>query len=207
MYNQSVMDIKCCCLRMESVGIPCDHILVVMLFLDMVEIPRCLVLDRWTKSAKDPVDGFVEGESEEVDALWACRYAALIAKCRKMCKLGSRTLKEFEDTRSVIDDHNEKLEAKGGGNEGQVEDETIGDQGDDMHVRNPTAVRTKGCGNTTSQQGGRGKRKRSMRCGICRGEGHNRTTCPMRKGLPAMRDGGAGPSHVQELEDHEMYDE
>jgi hypothetical protein len=38
---------------MESMGIPCEHIVGVMIYLNMVEIPFCLLLERWTKHAKD----------------------------------------------------------------------------------------------------------------------------------------------------------
>jgi hypothetical protein len=38
---------------MESIGIPCDHIVCVMVYLNMVEIPSSLVLDRWTKNTKE----------------------------------------------------------------------------------------------------------------------------------------------------------
>ncbi|RYR28951.1 hypothetical protein Ahy_B01g053180 [Arachis hypogaea] len=38
---------KCSCLRMESLGIPCDHIVAVLVHLEMTDIPDSLVLDRW----------------------------------------------------------------------------------------------------------------------------------------------------------------
>ncbi|RYR19112.1 hypothetical protein Ahy_B03g063799 [Arachis hypogaea] len=41
---------KCSCLRMESLGIPCDHIVAVLVHLEMTDIPDSLVLDRWSKS-------------------------------------------------------------------------------------------------------------------------------------------------------------
>jgi len=44
---------KCSCLRMESVGLPCDHIVCVMLYMDFEEILKSLVLARWTKFARE----------------------------------------------------------------------------------------------------------------------------------------------------------
>jgi len=51
------MEIKCSFLQMESMGIPCAHIVYVMVYLNMVEIPSCLVLDRWLKNANDSISG------------------------------------------------------------------------------------------------------------------------------------------------------
>jgi len=42
----------CSCLRMESFGLPCPHIIHLLFYLDFVEIPKFLGLDHWTKDAK-----------------------------------------------------------------------------------------------------------------------------------------------------------
>ncbi|XLR12348.1 hypothetical protein S83_040286 [Arachis hypogaea] len=51
---------KCSCLRMESFGILCDHIVAVLKYLEMTNILDSLVLDRWSKSAHSKVRTFVE---------------------------------------------------------------------------------------------------------------------------------------------------
>ncbi|RYR25227.1 hypothetical protein Ahy_B02g058877 [Arachis hypogaea] len=51
---------KCSCLRMESLGIPCDPIVAVLVHLEMTDIPDSLVLDHWSKSARSKVRAFVE---------------------------------------------------------------------------------------------------------------------------------------------------
>ncbi|XLT59716.1 hypothetical protein HN873_052320 [Arachis hypogaea] len=43
---------KCSCLRMESLGIPCDHIVALLVHLHFMEIPTILVLERWSKNAR-----------------------------------------------------------------------------------------------------------------------------------------------------------
>ncbi|XP_072058266.1 protein FAR1-RELATED SEQUENCE 12-like [Arachis hypogaea] len=43
---------NCTCMRMESFGIPCVHILAVCVRLDLVEIPESFMLRRWSKAAK-----------------------------------------------------------------------------------------------------------------------------------------------------------
>lgn len=42
-------------MRLESFGIPCEHLVLVMVFLNIVNLPNCVVYKRWTKAAKDTV--------------------------------------------------------------------------------------------------------------------------------------------------------
>nr|KYP34832.1 Protein FAR1-RELATED SEQUENCE 5 [Cajanus cajan] len=51
-FFPSTSELKCSCLKMESLGIPCDHIVGVMKYLHMTEMPKSLVLDRWAKNTK-----------------------------------------------------------------------------------------------------------------------------------------------------------
>ncbi|XP_057739781.1 protein FAR1-RELATED SEQUENCE 5-like [Arachis stenosperma] len=37
---------KCSCMRLESLGIPCDHVVAVLVHLDAIELPKSLILDR-----------------------------------------------------------------------------------------------------------------------------------------------------------------
>ncbi|XP_057428761.1 protein FAR1-RELATED SEQUENCE 5-like [Lotus japonicus] len=57
------------CERMESVGIPCDQIVSVMVHIEVVEIPKALVIDRWTINAKESIEVFGETEMKEWDKL------------------------------------------------------------------------------------------------------------------------------------------
>ncbi|KAL4365201.1 hypothetical protein AHAS_Ahas07G0082400 [Arachis hypogaea] len=47
------MEFNCSCMRMESFGIPCEHIVCVLVHQDIEEFPRSLVLPRWTKTTKE----------------------------------------------------------------------------------------------------------------------------------------------------------
>ncbi|XP_019460040.1 PREDICTED: protein FAR1-RELATED SEQUENCE 5-like [Lupinus angustifolius] len=44
----SNVDIKCSCRTMESFGISCNHLVCLLLILDMPQLPSCLVLEKWT---------------------------------------------------------------------------------------------------------------------------------------------------------------
>ncbi|XP_057452753.1 protein FAR1-RELATED SEQUENCE 5-like [Lotus japonicus] len=59
--SHETLQFKCSCFRMETFGIPCDHIVKVMVHLDIPEMPTSLVLKRWTKTAKKIVKGTCDG--------------------------------------------------------------------------------------------------------------------------------------------------
>ncbi|XP_057432354.1 protein FAR1-RELATED SEQUENCE 5-like [Lotus japonicus] len=55
-FQPSAFFFQCACKKMESMGLPCHHVLAVLVYLDVCELPKCLVLPRWTFFAKDDVD-------------------------------------------------------------------------------------------------------------------------------------------------------
>ncbi|KAJ1422911.1 Zinc finger, SWIM-type [Sesbania bispinosa] len=50
-FYPSSYHFKCSCLWMESRGLPCEHIVVVLVYLNIEDIPTTLILRRWTKGA------------------------------------------------------------------------------------------------------------------------------------------------------------
>ncbi|KAL4396811.1 hypothetical protein AHAS_Ahas01G0129200 [Arachis hypogaea] len=70
-------EFKCSCMRMDSIGIPCSHILAVLGFLDIVELPKSLVLRRWTRKAKEGISGYDDMGSLMEDSLAISRRACL----------------------------------------------------------------------------------------------------------------------------------
>jgi hypothetical protein len=75
------------CLRMESVGLPCDHVVCVLLYLDFKEIPKSLVLARWTKFAKESISGRYPGESLYWDTQVVGRYSGLVQLAKDVAEM------------------------------------------------------------------------------------------------------------------------
>ncbi|KAL4373436.1 hypothetical protein AHAS_Ahas05G0081600 [Arachis hypogaea] len=46
------MEFNCSCMKMESFGIPCKHIIYVLVHEDIDKLSRSLVLPRWTKTCR-----------------------------------------------------------------------------------------------------------------------------------------------------------
>ena len=49
------MELRCSCLRVELFGASCVHIVGVMVYLEITKLPKCLILEMWTKKAKKVV--------------------------------------------------------------------------------------------------------------------------------------------------------
>lgn len=70
---------KCSCRRMESFGLPCDHIVAVLVHLHFPKLPKCLVLDRWSKNAKDAICSTSSTHRPNYwDSHFASRYGAYV---------------------------------------------------------------------------------------------------------------------------------
>ena len=52
-YTPSTNILKCSCKMFETMGIPCCHSFSVMKAMNQHHIPETLILQRWTKNAKD----------------------------------------------------------------------------------------------------------------------------------------------------------
>ncbi|KNA10899.1 hypothetical protein SOVF_140040 [Spinacia oleracea] len=109
----------CCYMKLESVGIPCRHMFVVMKYGRMTEIPRGCILQRWTKYAKaclsygHTLDAF----KEQTDTAFVGRFAYLNGLSIQICRLAARSyngslwLKNFLSKVLIsMETHDEKVE-------------------------------------------------------------------------------------------------
>ncbi|XLU54159.1 hypothetical protein S245_048807 [Arachis hypogaea] len=161
---------KCSYLRMEPLGIPCDHIVVVLVHLEMIDIPDSLVLDRWSKSACSKVRAFVEKGPFCWDSTITCRNWMLNDLCREMCVLVCRDEAEFADMMDKVLHEIARLK--------EIKD--CGDTGGRNEVREASTL--EGCVRDPHMARCRKRqRKESVkgmkRCGLCRQTGHNRLSC------------------------------
>lgn len=54
-FCPSSLQFACSCERFELFGILCEHLLAVLICLDIVILSETLVLGRWTRAAKDSI--------------------------------------------------------------------------------------------------------------------------------------------------------
>ncbi|XP_057418103.1 protein FAR1-RELATED SEQUENCE 12-like [Lotus japonicus] len=170
----STVDFKCSCEKMETYGLPCEHILGVLVFLHITELPISLVCKRWTKGAKDCLNG----EAIEGSFFWEsdviARYVWLVESCRELCSLASKTVEDFHSVKEIIAHEKQLLKGKGV----TEEDSNIErDPNVPSGVNNLGPVRQHRVQPTSSSSGL--TTKRTIRCTVCRVAGHNRLTCPL----------------------------
>ncbi|KAJ1377538.1 Zinc finger, SWIM-type [Sesbania bispinosa] len=165
--------IKCCCKRMESFGLPCDHIIVVLVHLNFDEIPTCLVLDRWTIGVKENLYSLCDERNSVWDFVFMAQCAALDALSRKVNRLVARSTMKFNAQRDLLTQQFEEMDAID--EENNQENEMCHD-GHNAKIRDPIRVGTKGRG---VQVGTQSKRRKT--CGLCEGLGHNFKTCSRKR--------------------------
>ncbi|WJX74512.1 hypothetical protein P8452_58158 [Trifolium repens] len=198
-FCEEPIDFRCSCLRMESLGLPCDHILAAMLYLDYDHLPKCLVLPRWSKFAKDSIrDSYASG-SLYWDAQPAARFSAIVQMCKVVAELVYNDIEEYnhivdmlggEISRLKIIRNDQSGDEPTGLQTGIVEDE----------IFNPDIVRTKGCG--AMPTGTPNSQRRRRTCGVCGIPGHNKRNCPNANTNPA-----SGNTQSPATEARQYYDQ
>ncbi|QHO49755.1 Protein FAR1-RELATED SEQUENCE [Arachis hypogaea] len=92
------MEFNYSCMRMESFGIPCEHIVCVLVHEDIDELPRSLVLPRWTKTAKVGLQNVVEFHW---DSLILSQYGCLMNWFRQLANFACQDNERFIFTREI----------------------------------------------------------------------------------------------------------
>ncbi|KAJ1427412.1 FAR1 DNA-binding domain [Sesbania bispinosa] len=160
--------------RMESMGIPCEHIVILLHYLEINELPESLILQRWTKNAKQCV-----GETTAMGSVWRSNVMSLLFECYEVCNLAGRSDPNLDLAKQTIRELLQKLRQSSIPSRGQAANGNDG-QDDEGNVRDPARARTKGCGTRQMATGVRGNRRTTC-CSICQGPRHNKKTCPLRR--------------------------
>jgi hypothetical protein len=176
-YCEEKLKFECCCKRFETLGIACEHVMSVLIYLNIVSMPDCLVLNRWTKSAKAEVNATNANCSNQRDPTFITTYVTFVERCKRMVNAAFECGKPeyIRSTIEMVDKHTDVLEAVCRGEDvalSRLGLETEGTLG------NPPRVRRKGGAVASSSINATKKRKRKpQKCGNCGNRGHNRISC------------------------------
>ncbi|RYR20995.1 hypothetical protein Ahy_B03g066232 [Arachis hypogaea] len=164
------------------------NIVCVLVFLNILELPKSLVLTRWSKNAKTST---FDSSGITWESIILSQYGCLVDWCRQLSYVASRRQERFHLVRdtviSLIEDF--KIEDE---QEKQVGAEA--DDSDGIFPKNPQNCRSK------CRPGEKVKRK-PQRCSICRMEGHNKKSCPLAKDIQQQTNAtsyGINRNHVEE---------
>ncbi|XP_057418941.1 protein FAR1-RELATED SEQUENCE 5-like [Lotus japonicus] len=130
---------------------------------------------KWTKFAKESIAAF-GSQPRPWDPMMLCRFSALTVSCKRMSKLACITPEAFGETNAMVLAHYRKLESNDAtwSNVNIVNEENEEHEGE-RYLQNPPLPNM--LGNRASASNGRGRGRRSNRCGICGVAEHNRTSC------------------------------
>ncbi|KAL4373823.1 uncharacterized protein DS421_5g149300 [Arachis hypogaea] len=169
-------EFRCSCLRMKSFGIPCVHIVGVLVRLNMVVIPGSLILGRWTKKAKQPPINNHVFSGEIPDAAYMSMHAAMLDDCRELVKLSCSNFEDYFEVKTKIANERDALREK-------IQKRlatTAEGEGDDASIHDPPRARYKGCGRHVVTT--RGRYRRVQCCRKCGKAGHNARRCAIGNG-------------------------
>lgn len=77
-YDEEKLTFGCSCKRLETLGIACEHIIVVLIKLNIVVMPNSLILTRWTKDVKDLLNAANANSSSQRDPAFVTTYVTLV---------------------------------------------------------------------------------------------------------------------------------
>ncbi|KAF7145739.1 hypothetical protein RHSIM_Rhsim04G0114900 [Rhododendron simsii] len=170
------VSIKCPCMKLESFGIPCCHIIAVMKFQQLVSIPTSCVVQRWTRSARSssPQPGLAKIPNLLTQTT---RYGILSSSFNLLSYYASHTDKDFMEAREV--DFQMMCELK---NRWEMRNADKGEEKNSatklFGIQDPKVVKTKGNPGGSSSAS---KIPTARKCGNCRSIGHTKRTCKKEK--------------------------
>ncbi|XLQ99567.1 hypothetical protein S83_065766 [Arachis hypogaea] len=178
---------------MESYGIPCVHIIVVQVGIDIGSLPETLVLKRWCKNVKNNVTSVRQvTETGDVASRYRSRLGAFVDQCKRFAKVACLRDEDYKVFSKKMARDAIMLEVKNGLRVApDVNPQLNGDGGGG--INDLVCVRTKGTGRGNDSHVTKGPKKR--KCSACRKLGHRQTRCPS---APAPRQGCCGSLPVLE---------
>ncbi|XP_073152453.1 protein FAR1-RELATED SEQUENCE 5-like [Henckelia pumila] len=162
-FNKETLEVNCSCKKFESVGILCKHILLIFNFMNLNFLPKPYLKERWMKKSRNRIpENFALYESgnksrsvRESDIVFVNQIMrstyALSMRCQGHEISRSKLTEILDGAREQIDDlfQNHNLEDPKVCKEGVHEDINLLD---DMLVRNPPQVKSKGITNKNIQR-------------------------------------------------------
>uniref|UniRef100_A0A0R0KFN2 SWIM-type domain-containing protein n=1 Tax=Glycine max TaxID=3847 RepID=A0A0R0KFN2_SOYBN len=134
-YCPSTVDFTCTCMRMQSIGLPCDHILAVLVSLNFMELPSSLVLNRWSKLATEQMKDKYPDSAMYWDSQLMARYATLVEVSRQVCVAAYRDEEEYDKMLHFLSNEARRLKSKQNTEHCVDDNQSQQQDGDDFEVK------------------------------------------------------------------------
>ena len=196
--SNSEETVKCSCDSMKRKGLPCKHVLYVLARLNVQDLPRCLVLRRFSKNARGGLP--VKRTSDLFAWGWAgteerTKYSELTILSAEANHAACHKPFLFDKLKAALEDviANKDVQEEDYVRQHRVaHDDAFVPNQNHVFVGDPEKINTKGAPKGQNNKG-RGKEpgvttngrpkgfdeKPPVRlCGLCRGKGHFKNNCP-----------------------------
>lgn len=104
-------------------GIPCEHILSVLIHLNIVVMPSSIILPRWIKGVKDAVNVENASSYSQRDPAFVTLYATLVERCKRLLKAAfqcGNNPEEIHNTNDWVEKQTERLQLVGSSNDDEL---------------------------------------------------------------------------------------
>ncbi|XP_028054811.1 protein FAR1-RELATED SEQUENCE 5-like [Camellia sinensis] len=99
-HNPVDAKMRCSCMKFESLGLPCCHMICVMKAKNLTQIPPTCVLHRWTRAASKNGQQWPQPSIDSTTTQTA-RYGILSSAYNEMCFYASQSTKGFKEARDA----------------------------------------------------------------------------------------------------------
>ncbi|KAK0603061.1 hypothetical protein LWI29_001009 [Acer saccharum] len=188
-YTPSTNIFKCSCKMFQTMGIPCCHAFSVMKAMNQHHIPETLIMQRWTKNAKDVSELDSSYTVTTPDVMQLARYGALSSKCSKMSYFTSMSTEGYKVANVAIDKLT--IQMKGllpSSSTSREENVHQSKTESSVQVKDPVVAATKGSIKQKIKSSGKARK-----CGNCGQPGHTKKTyhAHVKNNISAMASNGA----------------
>ncbi|KAL5172642.1 Protein FAR1-RELATED SEQUENCE 9 [Glycine soja] len=134
-YCPSTVDFTCTCMRMQSIGLPCDHILAMLVSLNFMKLPSSLVLNKWSKVATKQMKDKYPNSTTYWDSQLMAMYATLVEVSRKVCVAAYRDEEEYDKMLHFLSNEARRLKSKQNSEHCADDNQLQQQDGDDFDVK------------------------------------------------------------------------
>ncbi|KAK0604282.1 hypothetical protein LWI29_014096 [Acer saccharum] len=172
-YTPSTNIFKCSCQMFETIGIPCCHTFSVMKAMNQHHIPEKLIMQRWTRNAKDISEVESSSTTTTPNITQIARYGALSSKCSKMSYYASMSTEGYNEANVAIDKLTIQMKGLLPSSSTTMEENVHRTRTQSrVQVKDPVIAATNG-----SMRQNKHTKGKACKCGNCRQPGHTKKTC------------------------------
>lgn len=173
--EETLARVTCSCLKFECDGLPCCHIMLILIHLG-VTMPQCCVLNRWTLNAKSgsPLD-----TDDQVRTMKGIRFSELMNLAKQVFDEVSCSTNEYLRWKGILEHECEDKRTRDGMDRQPScpvgQHNNLKEEASPINVLDPEPVQSKGAPKKLKSFLDKPKKRR---CSECKSNDHDKRTCP-----------------------------